>query len=198
MRRLILPLLASSLIMLASGSAWAGPPSDAVKTRQTELFKLLEGEANEANKKKIAAIFDELIDYDFIAEQALGDELKTLKDDEKKEFKSLLKQLVTRAYEKNLRKTLSWNIEYLAEEKTGSEWIVKTRAKHKTDTRQDPIKIDFKLVDKGSGKFRMSDIITEDVSLVSSYRAQFTKIIKKDGYAGLAKKMKDKIAKGDG
>lgn len=198
MRRLILPFLASSLITLAAGSAWAGPPSDAVKSRQTELFKLLEAEANDGNKKKIAAIFDELIDYDLIAQQALGDDYKSLKDTEKQEFKDLLKQLVTRAYEKNLRKTLSWNIEYLSEEKSGADWVVKTRAKHKTDTRQDPIKIDFKLVDKGSGKYRMSDIITEDVSLVGSYRSQFTKIIKKDGYAGLAKKMKDKIAKGDG
>jgi phospholipid transport system substrate-binding protein len=35
------------------------------------------------------------------------------------------------------------------------------------------------------------------VSLVSSYRSQFTKIIKKDGFVALIQKMKDKLAKGD-
>ena len=39
--------------------------------------------------------------------------------------------------------------------------------------------------------------MTEDVSLVSSYRSQFTKIIKKDGFARLIQKMKDKLAKND-
>jgi phospholipid transport system substrate-binding protein len=33
--------------------------------------------------------------------------------------------------------------------------------------------------------------------LVSSYRSQFTKIVKKDGFPTLITKMKDKIAKGD-
>lgn len=198
MRRFFLPLIASAFITLATSSAFAGAATDAVKAKQGELFKLLEAENNDANKKKIATIFDDMLDYDSIASSSLGDEWKNLKDDEKKEFKELLKQLVTRAYEKNLRKTLSWNLEYLGDEKAGSEYVVKTKAKHKTDSRADPITIDFKMADKGGGKYRVVDIITEEVSLVGSYRSQFTKIIKKDGFSGLAKKMKEKIAKGDG
>ena len=48
-----------------------------------------------------------------------------------------------------------------------------------------------------NGAWRVQDIITEDVSLVSSYRSQFTKIVKKDGFPKLIQKMKDKLAKGD-
>ena len=138
-----------------------------------------------------------MLDYEAVAAASLGDEWKNLKDDQKKEFTSLLKQLVTRAYERNLRKTLSWNIEYLGDEKSGSEHLVKTRAKHKTDTREDPIQIDFKLAERSGGKYRVVDIITEEVSLVTSYRGQFAKILKKDGMDGLIKKLKDKIAKGE-
>jgi phospholipid transport system substrate-binding protein len=43
----------------------------------------------------------------------------------------------------------------------------------------------------------VQDIVTEGVSLVSSYRSQFTKIVKKDGFPALIQKMKDKLAKGD-
>ena len=86
---------------------------------------------------------------------------------------------------------------YVSEETADKGFVVKTKAKSKTDAREEPIEIDFKLADKGAGKFLISDIVTEDVSLVDSYRSQFVKIIKKDGYAALATKMKDKIAKGE-
>ena len=43
----------------------------------------------------------------------------------------------------------------------------------------------------------VATIVTESVSLVSSYKSQFTKIIKKDGFPALITKMKDKLAKGD-
>jgi ABC-type transporter MlaC component len=39
------------------------------------------------------------------------------------------------------------------------------------------------------------DIITEDSSLVSNYKSQFHRTIQKDGYAGLIRKMNNKLAK---
>ena len=74
--------------------------------------------------------------------------------------------------------------------------LVKTKAKSKTDEREEAVEIIFKMVQKG-GAWKVGDIVTEGVSLVSSYRSQFTKIIKKDGFPALVQKMKDKIAKGD-
>ena len=140
-------------------------------------------------------------DYDTIADVLLTirytarpDENRT--DAEKKEFSDLLKQLVRKAYEKNLKKTVGYTIEYVSEEQKDGAYIVKTKAKSKTDAKEDPIAIDFKMLQKDS-KWRIQDISTEGVSLVSSYRSQFTKIIKKDGFPALITKMKDKIAKGD-
>ena len=48
-----------------------------------------------------------------------------------------------------------------------------------------------------NGKWVVQDIETEGVSLVTSYRGQFLKIIKKDGFGKLIEKMKDKLAKGE-
>lgn len=197
LRTILLSFLTTMLVVVSTTLAWAGPATDAVKTKQTELFKLLAAEANDDNKKKIGALFDEMLDYDVLAQSSLGSDWKTLSADEQKEFTGLLKQLVSKAYEKNLRKVLTYNVEYLSEEKADGAVVVKTQAKHKTDKREEPIAIDFKLADKG-GKFRVVDIVTEEVSLVSSYRSQFAKILKKDGFKGLRDKMKEKIAKGDG
>jgi phospholipid transport system substrate-binding protein len=196
MRRFFVSLITMLVLTLSATMAWAGPATDAVKSKQNELFKLLEAENNDANKKKIAAIFDEMLDYDALAKASMGDQWSNLKAEEKKEFTGLLKQLVTRAYETNLRSVLPFNIAYQAEEKKSDGVLVKTKATHKTDKRADPVHVDFMVVDKGGGKYKVVDIVTEDISLVDSYRSQFVKIYKDKGYFGLTQKMKDKIAKG--
>jgi phospholipid transport system substrate-binding protein len=137
-----------------------------------------------------------MLDYGALAEASLGSEWAARSDAEKAEFSDLLKQLVQKAYERNLKKTLSFNIEYLGEEASGSVIVVKTKAVSKTNAREEPIEINYKMQEKG-GAWRVNDIVTEGVSLVSSYRSQFTKIVKKDGFPALIKKMKVKVAKGD-
>jgi phospholipid transport system substrate-binding protein len=194
MLRKILTTATLALFVAVAGAAHAGPSTDVVKAKQTALFSLLK--ESKPDEKKIAAIFDEMLDYSALAEASLGTEWAGRSDAEKKEFTDLLKQLVRKAYEKNLKKVVNYDIEYVSEEQKDSAYIVKTKAKSKTDAREDPITIDFKMAQKDS-KWRVQDITTEGVSLVSSYRSQFTKIIKKDGFPKLIEKMKDKISKGD-
>jgi phospholipid transport system substrate-binding protein len=182
--------------LLIGGPAFAGAATDAVKAKQVELFKLLEKDDADS-KKKVSAIFDEWLDYGTLAEASLGDEWAKLKDDQKKEFTGLLKQLVNRAVEKNLKKVLSFKIEYAGEETKGKNTLVRMRAKHKTDPRAEVVMIDFLVADKGKGKFQVIDIIPEEVSLVETNRTNFVKIIREKGYPALVEKMKEKIAKGE-
>jgi phospholipid transport system substrate-binding protein len=178
-------------------SAWAGPALDAVKAKQTQLFELLQKPSTPDTQKQIGAIFDDMLDYPALAESSLGGEWAKLTDAQKKEFTDLLKQLVKKAYEKNLQKTLAFNIEYLGDAPTdGGASLVKTKAVHKTDKRELPVEIHFKVL-KVADKFKIRDIITEDVSLVEGYRTQFVKLVKEKGYPGLVEKMKEKIAKGE-
>ena len=177
------------------GLASAGPATDVVKARQTALFDLLKKGGVE-NQKKVGAVFDEMLDYSALAEASLGSEWAARTDAEKQQFSELLKQLVRKAYERNLKKTLDFNVEYVGETDSGGVMTVKTKAVSRKDAREEPVEIAFKLSEKG-GVWRVQDIVTEGVSLVGSYRAQFTKIIKKDGFPALLQKMKDKLAKGE-
>jgi phospholipid transport system substrate-binding protein len=176
--------------------AWAGPATDVVRAKQTALFELIKKPSTPDNKKKVEGMFDEMLDYAGLAEASLGSEWAARSDAEKAEFSEILKQLVRKAYEKNLQKTVNFNIEYTGEEPASSAVLVKTRAVSKTNAREEPIEINYKMLDKG-GAWRVQDIVTEGASLVSSYRTQFTRIIKKDGFPALVKKMKEKLAKGD-
>jgi phospholipid transport system substrate-binding protein len=194
LRRLLATMFAIGCIAFSS-VAFAGAATDVVKAKQTALFDLLK-RSDAQNEKKMAAIFDEMLDYQTLAESSLGSEWAPRSDAEKAQFSDLLKQLVRKSYERNLKKTLNFDIEYVGEEASGNAMVVKTKAKSKTDTREDPIEISYRMGDKG-GAWKVQDIVTDGVSLVSSYRSQFTKIIKKDGFPALIQKMKDKLAKGD-
>jgi phospholipid transport system substrate-binding protein len=184
-----------ALSFASVGSAFAGAATDVVKTKQTALFSLIK-QGTPDSEKKIAALFDDMLDYPALAEASLGSEWAPRSDAEKAQFSDLLKQLVRKGYERNLKKIVNADIEYIAEDAEGGAMMVKTRAKSKGDAREEPIEIIFKLAEKG-GTWRVQDIVTEGVSLVSSYRSQFTKIVKKDGFPALIGKMKDKLAKGD-
>lgn len=175
------------------GAAYAGPATDVVKAKQTALYDLLQKPGNET---KIAATLDQVLDHEAIAKASLGSEWDARSDAEKAQFSDLLKQLVRKSYERNIKKTLGYNIEYIGETEKNLQVIVKSKAVSKTDKRADPIEIEYALAQK-DGKWVIQDITTDGVSLVSSYRSQFTKIVKKDGFPKLISKMKDKIAKGD-
>jgi phospholipid transport system substrate-binding protein len=200
LKRRMVHLVAAVMSLLAlsfagMGSALAGGATDTVKSKQTALFDLLKQSTPESDKK-ISALFEEMLDYPTLAEGSLGSEWAARTDAEKTQFSDLLKQLVRKAYERNLKKILNFNIDYVGEDVASGAVMVKTKAKSKTDARDEPVEITFKMVQKGSA-WKVSDIVTEGVSLVSSYRSQFTKIVKKDGFPALIQKMKDKLAKGD-
>jgi phospholipid transport system substrate-binding protein len=184
-----------ALSLTSVGSASAGGATDVVKSKQTALFDLIKQSTPES-EKKVAALFDEMLDYQALSEGSLGTEWAARTDAEKAQFSDLLKQLVRKGYERNLKKILNFGIDYVSEDAAGDAVLVKTKAKSKTDAREEPVEIVFKLAQKG-GTWRVQDIVTEGVSLVSSYRSQFTKIVKKDGFPALIQKMKDKLAKGD-
>lgn len=201
MKRRMVHHFAAALAMLAltlgaAGEAFAGPATDAVRAKQSALFNLLKQDAADS-QKKIDALFDEMFDCAAISEASLGSEWAARSDAEKAQFSDLLKQLVRKSYEAKLKKLGNYDVQYVGEARGGAAVMVKTEAKSKTDPRAEPIENRFKMVQKGEGKWKVQDLQTEGVSLVSSYRSQFTKIIKKNGFPALIQKMKDKLAKGD-
>ncbi|MBW2528198.1 MAG: ABC transporter substrate-binding protein [Deltaproteobacteria bacterium] len=190
-------IAAAALVVacLASAEAQAGPAMDVVKDKQSELFKIIEQPRTDARQAKLKALFDEMLDYKRLAHASLGKRWRDLDDEQQVEFSDLLERLVRKNYQRNLTKMLGYDIRYVAEKEVGAgKVLVKTRAVSRSDQREEPIELDFKLKQK-SGRWLVIDIIPEGASLVRTYRSQFTRILKKDGYAALKRKMEKKLAK---
>jgi phospholipid transport system substrate-binding protein len=167
-----------------------------MKERQTELVSLIHKGNAPDNTKKIENTFDAILDYDALAQGSLESQWAERSDAERKEFQETLKKLVQRAYRKNLDRTASYDVSFDGESKQGDGMLVKTTAKSRTNAREEPISIDY-IVHKVGSVWRIEDIITEGSSLIKNYRQQFTRIIKKDGFPELMRRMKAKLASGN-
>jgi len=186
-------LLVALTLSISAGAA--EPSAEAfMKDKQGELAAL-DKKGGAENQKKMEAIFDSILDYDSLAQSSLTDHWGTLTEQERKEFQDTLKKLVQRAYRKNLDRTMDYDVRFEGETKQGEASLVRSTAQSRTNAREEPISIDY-LVHRVDGNLRIQDIVTEGSSLVSNYRQQFNRIIKKDGFPGLMRRMKTKLAKG--
>ena len=192
MIRIILAALLMLTGLFTSETALAGPANDYVKSTQEKLFKVIAEPKSPARQGKLKALFDESFKYDVMAEASLGQKWGEISDAQKKQFTELLTQLIRNNYKRNLTKMLNYDMKYTGEAADGDSVVVKTVAKHKKDPHAPTIELDFR-VKKYDGKFRVIDIVTERASLVKTYKSQFLKILRKDGFDKLIEKMKKKL-----
>ncbi len=182
--------------MLCASPAHANPAVAVVKEKQTQLFRLIEQPKSPSRDAQIKSIFDTYLNYPRLARDSLGDHWGKLDESQQAEFSSLLEQLITNAYRRNLQNIVDHEMRYTGAEDKGGVQLVKTEAVSKTDQRAEPVELDFLLEKQPNGSWLVVDIRPEGASLVKTYRSQFTRIIDKKGYDELVRLMKKKIAKG--
>ena len=190
-------LLSLVLSFAASATALADDTAAAekfFKKQNNAVAALLKKKPSAARTKKLEEKLNKLLDYDALAQSALAKEWNKRASNEREEFTSLLKKLVQQNYSKNLESTASYKIKYLGSKSQKGGVLIRTEASSKTDKRAPAIAIDY-LLSKSSGNWRVIDIITDEVSLVANYKAQFAKIIKKGGWKSLIQKDESKTQK---
>lgn len=192
-------LLIGSLVaaLALSGTVLAGgeSPLEFVKARQSELTSLVKRGSASENQKKIETVFDAILDYDALAQGSLRGNWDDRTPAERREFQDVLKQLVQRAYRRNLDRTLDYDVTFEGTQQQSGDSVVSTVAQNRKNAREEPISIDYD-VHKVGGVWKIDDIVTEGSSLVANYQQQFNRIIKKDGFAELMRRMKKRLASG--
>jgi len=176
--------------------ALADSAQEFIQSRQSQVTALLHQSPGAQRDKQIAGILDGMIDYEGLAKSSLAAHWADLTEPQRKDFTDVLKRLVQRNYEHSIKGILDYRVDFLGEEPGPEGALVHTRARATTDQREEPITIDYRVASPSSGTFRVIDVVTEGSSLVSNYKSQFHRVIQKDGFEALLKRMKDKLAKG--
>ena len=188
--------IALTALVALEPQALADSAQDFIQSRQTQVTALLHQTPGAQRDKQIANVLDAMIDYEVLAQRSLAAHWDDLSGAQKKDFTDVLKRLVQRNYEKSIKGILDYRVEYLGEEPGSEGALVHTRASSTTDQREEPISIDYRVMSASSGTFKVIDVVTEGSSLVMNYKNQFHRVIQKDGFDALLKRMKDKLAKG--
>jgi phospholipid transport system substrate-binding protein len=202
---LLLSLLALTAALVYAPAARADEQAY-LEAQHQKIFALLRQPASAARDAQISSTLDQMINYQDLARRTFGvpcpDAVPTctnhwdgLADAQKAEVTGLLQKLVSKNYQKNLIKTLDYDISYKGSQAAGGGIRVRTEATNKLKPRDPPVQIDYVIVG-AAGSYRVVDIITEGSSLTKNYYDQFHRMLTTpdQGYAYIVKKLNDKIA----
>jgi phospholipid transport system substrate-binding protein len=187
-------LAAGLLLLLGAPCAWAGAPTDQLKTQIDRAIKVLDDLAGKKDTKvqerrtAVRKIANEIFDFGETAKRSLARHWTPLTPAEREEFVRLFADLLERSYISRIELYGGEKIAYVGETIDGDQAVVRTRLVTKQGT-EIPVEYRMHLRD---GKWLVYDVVIEGVSLIANYRTQFNKIIQTSSYAELVKKMKSR------
>jgi len=134
-------------------------------------------------------ILGEQIDIDRMARRSLAGEWATRSPAEKKQFIQLFKKLLEKSYVRWIEDFKEGQVHYLSERVKGNYAKVQTRI----FVANQSVDVGYKLVRQKNG-WRVHDFTVQGVSVVRNYQAQFSRILKRESYQSLVKKIKAQIS----
>jgi phospholipid transport system substrate-binding protein len=176
--------------------AGSSPMAELKKSNQ-QLDKVLqknrpnwspEAELQRAEVRKVVGGF---LDYAELARRSLARHWDTLTPKQREEFVSTLRELVERSYLKQVHGNPTYTIKYDKEEKAGNEATVDATLLTTSRGKKVNIALEYKMLWKDH--WVVYDVLTDEQSMLENYRAEFNKIINKDGFDALLKRMKKKL-----
>jgi len=183
---------------VAAASPPPGSPMADLKKSNAQLEKVLhknvpnwtpEAELERAEVRKLVGGF---LDYAELARRSLARHWDTLTAKQHEEFTETLRQLVERSYLRQVHGSANYNIKFEKEEKAGNEATVDATLHTLSRGKKVDIALEYKMLGK-EGKWVVYDVLTDEQSMLENYRAEFNKIIAKDGFDALLKRMKKKL-----
>lgn len=181
-------VLAVGVAPMAAGTATA-----AIKNTIKQMFVILNDEELKApgraeeRRQQLEKVIGNRIAYDEMAKRSLGPQWAQLNEEERQEFVRLYAQLLRDTYSSRFDRYSDEKVEFLQETLQGDYAEVRTRL---TSSKFN-LDVDYRMLQR-AGDWRVYDIVVDGISLVHSYREQFTKIIRTYSYEELVSKLRQK------
>ena len=191
----------AAFLMLAAATAQPVSPREVVQAAVGRVIAVMEeahddqtaaartarrgGDHGHAEIRRIVA---ELFDFDEMARRSLSRHWAARSSAERAEFVQLFTTLFERAYLGRIQSYAGGKIVYLGEEIDGPFAAVKSRV---VTGRRPETALDYRLLLKDS-QWKVYDVLVDGVSFVSTYRAEFNRVIQSSSYGALLQRMREK------
>jgi len=170
------------MLLLFSLPVYAGPPMDAVQTNVNKVLEVLRdpklkaAAAKEMRKETLRHIYERMFDDVELSKRTLGRNWNSLNTAQRQEFVVLFEQVLEKAY---IDRILAYTDEKIIF--TRETMVSDTQAEIQTKviTSSKEIPISYRALLK-NGRWKVYDVVIENVSLVLNYRTQFNDILVKN------------------
>src|SRR5215831_7122840 len=185
--------IACLLATLLPSTATAATATEAMKGSIDQLVRVLEDQElkkeDQATERRqqLQKIFNDRFSYEEMSKRSLGAHWNSLNEAQRQQFVDLFRQLLARSYTGTIEGYSGERFQYLSEQNEGDYAEVRS----KLISRKGEIPINYRLFSK-AGQWQVYDIVVDGISMVSNYRAQFTKIIRASSYEDLVQKLQNK------
>jgi ABC-type transport system involved in resistance to organic solvents, auxiliary component len=138
---------------------------------------------------RMVSVIRERFDFREMSKRVLGQQWRSLTEKEQEEFEHLFTQLLQYAYVGKVDDYSGQQVQFGQQRIKGDRAEVQTFLVDKNKS----IPISYIALQRND-QWMIYDVVVEGVSLVRNYMEQFTAILRTDGYSGLVRQMKDKVA----
>ena len=185
-----------ALLLKADEAACLNSPAEYMQSAVEEIMAILKTdqlelvENSQYKRKLILTVVRHHFDFKEMSKLTMGKYWKDLSDADKGHFVEIFSRLIENSYIDKIEAYSDEKIIFLKESVRENKSLVPTLIKHNNLD----IPISYKLY-KTQDRWRVYDVVIEGVSLVQNYRSQFNSIIMKEKYAGLVKRIDEKLEK---
>ncbi len=176
----------------ASGSS--PTPQQLIAATLGEVVKVNESypgeELGKERRAKLRQVINPRFDFHEMSQRSLGSNWAGHPPEQQKEFVDLFSDLMAKTYLSKVEQCARDTVKVEKDEVDGIKAMVKTTVIYKGET----FPLDYRLLLK-DGQWRVYDVIVENIGLVANYRNEFAGIIRKDGFEGLLKQLREKSGK---
>jgi phospholipid transport system substrate-binding protein len=193
-RRLSLSLLLICFF-LSNGVVAAGEPTEAIRNAVNQGVEILKS-AKLDNQKQRTQVIDQLrqivyplFDFNEMAMRSLGAHWRKLTPEQRKQFVSTFTALLEKTYADQIDVYDGQQVVYTGESIDSNYAQVDSRI---IDKKGQSYSVAYRL-QSVDGKWKIYDVVAENISLVNNYRSQFNRLLSKSSFEDLLATMNQKL-----
>lgn len=196
MKKQLTGLITLLVILIFSLPVSAGVPMDSVKKCVNEVIGIVsnpkfKGEAaKEIKKEKLRVLYKEMFDEIEFSKRTLTRNWNKFTPAQRAEFVKLFEQVLEKAYGDKVLSYTDEKVDFYKETML-SATQAEVQSKIITSSKEVPV---FYRVILNDGKWKVYDVVVENVSLVQNYRTQFNDILAKDNPEKLLEILRKKVS----
>ena len=177
-------------------------PMAELKKHDASLKKLFQRRApswspeSDAKRSELRKIVANFLDFEELAKRSLAKHWDGLSTKQRLDFTLTLRDLIERSYIKQIHGSPNYDLVFEKETVDGTNATVTATLHTTARGKKVDVAIEYKLLARDN-RWLVYDVVTDEQSMLENYRAEFNKIIKKESFDALLRRMKRKLEEKD-